>query len=165
MSGHQRRQEPNSFFNQVSQVVKDSSLRGKIHFAPAVQELESWLLIDCLGISCFFASKRRQYREDCRDKVLSDRLLSPLVRNYQKGDTQNIVEAVEGGRGAKEFLIVFSEKILLGLNPNMRERNLKRERYREGMSPEIAEPVVINQKTLQRNKSLRHLGSLLAQFR
>ena len=93
---------------------------------------------------------------------MSHRDFSRLVRNHQRGDTENIVEAEVGGRGAKEFLTAFSDQILLGLNPNMRERNVKRERYREEMSPEIAEHVVINKETLRRNSSLCYLGNLLA---
>ena len=49
MSLHQRRQEPNSLINQIRRIVGDRSFAGKVFFAPAVQELEAWLLIDCLG--------------------------------------------------------------------------------------------------------------------
>ena len=162
MSSHQRRQEPNSLINQIMQIVRDSSFDGRVYFVPAVHELESWLLIDCLGISCCFASKRRPYRENCRQKLMSAPLFSRLVRKHQRGDTEKIVEAVAGGRGAKEYLIDFSEQILLGLNPNMPQKNIKRERYREAMAPEIAEHLVINQQTLERNASLRRLGNYLA---
>ena len=93
---------------------------------------------------------------------MSAPLFSRLVRKHQRGDTEKIVEAVAGGRGAKEYLIDFSEQILLGLNPNMPQKNIKRERYREAMAPEIAEHLVINQQTLERNASLRRLGNYLA---
>lgn len=162
MSNNQRRNEPNSLFNQIMQIVNDSTLDGRVYFAPAVHELESWLLIDCLGISCCFASKRSPYRENCRQKLSSNRSWSRLIENHQSGDTESIVEAVAGGRGPKEYLIDFSEQILLGLNPNMPKRNVKRERYREAMAPEIAEHLVLNQQTLGRNASLRKLGTLLA---
>ncbi len=162
MSKNQRRQQPNSLFNQIMQIVNDSSIDGRVYFAPAVHELESWLLIDCLGLSCCFAGKRSRYRENCRQKLSSHPSLSRLIRNKQPGDTENIVEAVEGGRGPKEYLIDFSEHVLLGLNPNMPQRNIKRERYREAMAPEIADHLVINQQTLGRNASLRKLGNYLA---
>ena len=66
MSLHQRRQEPNSFINQIDRILRDRSFAGKVFFAPAVQELEAWLLIDCLGIFCYYVSERPQYRNDCR---------------------------------------------------------------------------------------------------
>ena len=162
MSKDQRRRQPNSLFNQIMRIVNDSSLDGKVYFAPAVQELESWLLIDCLGISCCFAGKRSHYRENCRQKLSSHPSLSRLIRNKQPGDTENIVEAVAGGRGPKEYLTDFSEQILLGLNPSMQQRNIKRERYHEKMAPEVAEHVEMTRQTLGRNASLRQLGNYLA---
>ena len=53
---NQRRQEPNSLINQIEAVINEPSLDGKVFLALAVQELEAWLLIDCLGILCYFAS-------------------------------------------------------------------------------------------------------------
>ncbi len=164
MSAHQRRQEPNSLINQITRVVENSRFTGKVFLAPAVQELEAWLLIDCLGIFCYFASKVAQYRENCRDRVSENRPFTQLVRRYQKGNTEYIVEAETGGRGAKEYLIELSEKILLALNPNLPHRNIRRQQYRENMSPEVAEHVLIDRHTLSRNNSLRELGTVLAKF-
>ena len=164
MSTHQRRQQQNSLINQIEQVVNDSSFAGTVFLAQAVQELEAWLLIDCIGVFCYFASKRAQYRENCRGKVSTDQSFARLVGRYQKGNTENIVEAEMGGKGAKEYLREFSEKILLALNPNMPQRNVSEKRYREAMSPEVAEHVDINHETLRRNNSLRRLGNILAQF-
>ena len=59
----------------------------------------------------------------------------------------------------KEYLSELSEKILLALNPNLPHRNIRRQRYRENMSPEVAEHVLIDQQTLRRNNSLRELGN------
>ena len=87
-----------------------------------------------------------------------------MIRNKQKGDTEKIVEPESGGKGAKEYLKFFSEEILLKLNPEMPQRNVKNERYREAMSPEVAEHVVIDGETLKRNNSLRKLGDVLTQF-
>lgn len=161
---HQRRQEPNSLINQITQVVRDRRFSGKVFLAQAVQELEAWLLIDCLGIFCYFASKVAQYRENCRDRVSANQSFMRLVRSYQKGDTERIVEAETGGRGPKEYLIEFSKKILPVLNPNKTHRNITREQYRENLSPEIAEHVLIDQQTLRRNNSLRKLGIVFSKF-
>lgn len=165
MSSHQRKQEKNSLINQITDVVRDRRFTGKVFLAQAVQELEAWLLIDCLGIFCYFASKVAQYRENCRDRVSANQSFRRLVSSYQKGDTEKIVEAETGGRGPKEYLIELSEKILLALNPNLPHRNIRRQRYRENMSPAIAEHVLIDQHTLRRNNSLRKLRNLLNQFR
>ena len=164
MSGHQRKQEPNSLINQITRVVRDRRFTGKVFLAQAVQELEAWLLIDCLGIFCYFASKIAQYRENCRDRVSANQSFMRLVGSYQKGDTEKIVEAEIGGKGAKEYLIEFSKKILPALNPKKTLRNITREQYRENMSPEIAEYVLIDQQTLKCNNSLRKLGTVLAKF-
>ena len=164
MSSHQRRKQTNSLINQIEGVVKDKSLAGRVFLVQAVQELEAWLLIDCLGIFCHFASQRAQYKENCRSRVSANRALRRLIGNKQKGDTEKIVEPESGGKGAKEYLEKFSEGILLKLNPRMPQRNVKNEWYREAMSPKVAEHVVIDGETLKRNNSLRKLGDVLTQF-
>ena len=160
----QRRKETNSLINQIERVTRDRSFRGKVFLALAVQELESWLLIDCLGISCYFASTRKRYRDNCRDRVSENRSFVNLVRRRQRGDTEQIVEAESGGKGPKEYLTSFTEEILLELNPRMSQKDVQKARYSERLSPEIAEHVVISQDTLRRNKSLRHLGDLLGEL-
>ena len=161
---HQRKQQPNSLINQITDVVKDRRFTGKVFLAPAVQELEAWLLTDCLGIFCYFASKVAQYRKIRRNHVSEKRSFIRLVNQYQKGDTEKIVEAEIGGKGAKEYLIEFSEKILRTCNPKMPDKNIDRQQYRENMSPEVAEQVLIDQRTLRHNNSLRELGTVLAKF-
>ena len=164
IANHERLQQPNSLINQIKQIVNDPNFAGKVFLVEAIQELEAWLLIDCLGIFCYFATKRAQYRNNCRDKVSANPSLKRLVNRYQKGNTENIVETEQGGRGAKEYLIAFSEKILSELNPNIRPRNINREKYREALSPEVAEHIVINRETLRRNNSLKKLGDVMGQF-
>ncbi len=164
MSTYQRRQEPNSLINQIKRVVADPHFRGKVFLAWAIQELEAWLLIDCLGIFCYFASQSPQYRTFDRDRIRQHSSFGPLIDRHQKGNTEHIVEAVPGGRGAKEYLREFSERILRALNPRMPERNVNEKRYDESISPEVAEHIEINQHTLRRNDSLRHLGDVLDKF-
>ena len=164
MSTHQRRQEPNSLINQIERVVNDPHFRGKVFLAWAIQELEAWLLIDCLGIFCYFASQSPQYRTFDRDRIRQHSSFGPLIDRHQKGNTEHIVEAVPGGRGAKEYLREFSERILRALNPRMPERNVNEKRYDESISPEVAEHIDINQNTLRRNNSLRRLGDVLTRF-
>ena len=165
ISLHQRRQEPNSLINQIERIVEDSSFAGKVFFALAVQELEAWLLVDCLGVFCYFASQSPRYRKIGRDRVWENQVFRQLVNRYQRGNTEHIVETEIGGSGAKEYLRSFSEQILLVLNPNMPQKNVNRDRYRERMDPGVAEHVVINGETLRRNNSLRELGNVLAQFK
>ena len=163
MTQHERSQQPNSLKNQSRRIVNDRQFSGKVFLVEAVQELEAWLLIDCIGIFCYFATKRTQFRENCRDKVAVDPSLKRFVSNNQKGDTETIVEPVSGGKGAKEYLIEFSEKVLRQLNPNLTPRNIDREKYHETRSPEIAEHIEINDNTLRRNNSLKKLGDVIAQ--
>ena len=165
MSLHQRRQEPNSLINQIRRIVGDRSFAGKVFFAPAVQELEAWLLIDCLGIFCYFASRRAQYRNNCRDKVLANQSFVRLLRRYQKGNTEHIVETEVGGNGPKEYLEDFSEQVLRTLNPNIPQKNINRNQYHERVSPDVAKYIVIDRETLRCNNSLCELGNVLAQFK
>ena len=165
MSLHQRRREPNSLVNQIQRIVNNDDFAGKVFFAPAIQELEAWLLIDCLGIFCYFASQRSQYKNNCRDKASANQSVVRLLGRYQKGNTELIVETVAGGNGPKEYLEDFSEKVLHALNPNIPSKNIKRERYHENMAPALAEHIVIDKETLARNNSLRQLGNVLAQFK
>ena len=161
---HQRRRDPNSLINQINQIVNNPNFARKVFLVEAIQELESWLLIDCLGIFCYFATKRTQYKNNCRDKVSANPSLKRFVDHYQKGDTKTIVELEIGAKGAKEYLIKFSEKILSKLNPNIPPKNIHREKYRETLSPKVAEHIVIDKETLQRNSSLKKLGDVIAQF-
>ena len=164
MSNHQRRQEPNSLINQIKRVVDDPHFTGKVFLAQAVQELEAWLLIDCLGIFCYFAHQSPQYRRFDRNRILQNSSFRNLVNHHQTGNTETIVEPVPGGPGAKEYLEEFSKRILRALNPSMPQRNVNEKRYDESISPEVAEYVEINQDTLRRNNSLRRLGRVLTRF-
>nr|VFK55816.1 MAG: hypothetical protein BECKTUN1418D_GA0071000_103727 [Candidatus Kentron sp. TUN] len=60
MSKAQRRKEPDPLINQVQDVV--FGFKGRVHLVEAINELEAWLLVDCLGI--FFSSHGRfRFRE------------------------------------------------------------------------------------------------------
>ena len=165
MSLYQCRQQQHSLINQIEQIVQDRNFTGKVFFAPAIQELEAWLLIDCLGVFCYFASRRAQYRNNCRDKVLANQSFVRFLRRYQRGNTEHIVETEVGGKGPKEYLEDFSEQILRALNPNIPQKNINRNRYHERVSPDLAKYIVIDRETLQRNNSLRELANILAQFK
>lgn len=159
-----RRNEPNSPFNQIQRILKAPQFANKVFFVEAIQELEAWLLIDCLGIFCYFARQRSRYKKDTRDKVSTNQDFTKLINLYQKGDTEKIVEAVSGGKGPKEYLVEFSEKILRTLNRNMRPKNVNKHKYASSKSACLAKHVVIDRHTLRRNHSLRKLGDTLAQF-
>lgn len=123
----QRLQNSNSLINQIRQIEKDSNFVGKVFLVEAIHELEAWLLIDCIGVFCYFATKRAQhYRNNCRGKVLANISIRNLVNSYQKGDTEEIVGTGTDGKGAKEYLIELSEKILSKLNPKLSENDIKK---------------------------------------
>ncbi len=162
ISSSKRQKEPNSFINQVKKVLNDQEFSGKVHMAEAVNEIEAWLLIDCEGIFCYFARKR--YPDNCKEKIKQDKKFSNLIKRYQKGNTELIEEAEMGAKGPKEYLEKYSENILIALNPKMKgkNKNLKTERYRESLSPEIAKYIEVNNTTVKRNASLKHLGTLIS---
>lgn len=155
----QRRKEKYSMINQIERVIASKQFDGRVYLAMAVQELEAWLLIDCLGICCYFA--RDRYKKQCRNSIKRNRKLNNLVRKYQKGDTELIVESQSGGQGPKEYLTLFSKDILKAVNPNKRDKHIDREKYREALSPSIVEYIEISRQTLRRNPSLKRFCQLL----
>ena len=143
----QRQQEPNSLINRIRKVVGQS--KGKALLVLMRQELEAWLLVDCLGICCYY-TKNSQIR--------SDRAWIKFAQQNQKGDTQLITEAESGGKGVKEHLAKFSEKILKKINPKLKTQDLKGLRYQECDSTKIAMHIEINNQTIERNESLKQFS-------
>lgn len=160
----ERLQQPNSIINQIKQIVSERRFAGKVFLVQAIQELEAWLLVDCIGIFCYFATKHAHYKDDYRSKVSKYSTLKNLVNRYQKGNTETIMGTGIGGKGAKEFLIEFYERRLFELNPKLSQNDIKSTRYRVTISLEVAEYIEINKETLRRNNSLKKLGDVLAQF-
>ena len=165
MALHQRLKEPHSLINQILAIINEPSLTRKAFLALAVQELEAWLLIDCLGIFCYFASKREALRENGRKEVTTNTPFAQLITDFQVDNTEDIVEKEIGGSGPKEYLVKFSEALLRKLDPDIRQMDVYRQRYCPAMSPALARFVDINDQTLLRNNSLRRLGEVLAQFK
>lgn len=151
----QRRKESNSLFNQILQVVQTSE--GKAKLILMVQELEAWLLIDCLGICCYFAENPKN--RDNPDWI-------NFAKRQQPGKTNLIAESESGGKGAKEFLEELSKAILTKKNPNLKNKpnNLKAMKYDEKQSPAIAKYIEINHQTIQRNDSLKEFAQCLQQL-
>lgn len=156
----EKRQHRNSLITQIEGLVNSGKFNGRIYLAQTLQELEAWLLIDCMGICCYFA--RFSYRQNCRDKIAQNSKLKRLINKYQKGDTTLIVEPSGGGKGAKEYLEKFSEEILKILNSGKTNYKIFEHAYDESTAPEVAKFIEINNDTLRRNASLQHLGQLLA---
>jgi hypothetical protein len=164
----QRRQEPNSLINQIEKVVKLKEFQGRVHLIEAVNELEAWLLIDCIGIFCYFAKghhslpntcKQNLCAVECRQTVMQHDKFGPLIKRYTTGDTASIEEPEQGSqKGVKEYLIKFSEDIFKVLHPEKKNRIDKNSKYREAFAPEIAEYIEINAETLKRSRSLTNLG-------
>jgi hypothetical protein len=122
-----RLQEPNSLINRINRVVAQS--QGKALLIMIRQELEAWLLVDCLGICCYF-TKNQQTR--------SDPQWVKWAQKYQKGKTDLIIEAESGGKNAKEYLKDLSKLILKKHNPQLKPKDLKKLQYEENYSDKIA---------------------------
>lgn len=162
ISTAQRKREPNSLINQIQGVISDSAFSQRVFYAPIKPELEAWLLVDCLGIGCYFAQKRKQYRaEDCRTKISSNTKFNRVIQKFQRGDTQSLVEVEAGGKSAKEYLVTVSHAVLRFLNPQIPDKNISREQYTESFSPEIAKFIEITSETTRRNASLKAFGERL----
>jgi len=158
----QKRKEPYSYISQIERIAKSDKFRNKVFLAMAVQELEAWFLTDCVGICCYFF-KTRYSKEKCRESVTTNESFQAIIAKHQKGNTELIVEPLKGGRGAKEYLIKFSEELLKTLNPKMKHRNIDAYKYREALAPEIADYIEVGKDSLLRNKSLQKFSELLAE--
>jgi hypothetical protein len=140
----QRRQEPNSLINRIKRVVAQSKDRALLILMR--EELEAWLLADCLGICCYFTQSEETRNNPDWIK---------FAQKNQRGDTHLITEAEPGGKNSKEYLINFSKKILKKINPKLKEQDLKKRQYHESLSGEVAKYMEINQQVVNRNSSLR----------
>jgi hypothetical protein len=148
----ERLKQPNSLVNKITEVVNSIENAILIYIR---QELESWLLVDCLGICCYFT-------KDENTRIKPDWI--KFAKKNQYGNTELIVEAVSGGKGAKEHLInIISDKINCKINPKLEQKrqNLKEKRYRERDSPQVAKYIEISKQTLARNESLREFAKYL----
>ena len=152
-----RRNEPFSKINLVETVIDAPDLQGKVFLILIIEELEAWLLVDCIGVCCYFTSK------DCSWKTRNKQAhtFSNLIRKYQRGNTELITEPVPGGRNAKEYLITFSEEIIRKSKPDIRHDTLDRVKYQERLSPEIVRCIQIKSETLARNASFKQFVNTL----
>lgn len=151
----QRLKERNSLFNRILEVVHSSGGRAKLILI--LQEIEAWLLVDCLGICCYF-TKNIENR--------ANRQWIDFANRKQLGKTNLIAEATPGAKNAKEYLEELSKEILIKKNPNLRDkpRNLKELQYDEKQSPEIAKVIDITNQTIRRNDSLAEFAQCLKQL-
>ena len=148
----ERLKQPNSLINKITKVVNSIDRAILIYIR---QELESWLLVDCLGICCYF-------KQD--ENTRNQKNWIKFAQKNQHGSTDLIVEPVSGGKGAKEHLIkTLSDKINCEINPTLgqKRQNLQDKRYKEHNSPEVAKYIEINSQTLARNESLSEFAKYL----
>lgn len=138
-----RKGEPNSLINKVSQVVEQA--QGKAVLVLIQQEIEAWLLVDYLGICCFF-TKDAKARENLKWIKFS--------KKHQVGKTNLIIEAEVGGKNAKEHLVELSKKILKVANPQLKPNDIRKNQYSEQIADQVAKCIEITQETLTRNDSL-----------
>jgi hypothetical protein len=147
-----RKGEKNSLVNRIEAVVKASE--GKAKLILMLQELEAWLLVDCLGICCYFTGNSQDRNQKKWEQ---------FAKKKQKGKTNLIEEANVGGKGAKEYLVELSKEILIEKNPKLKNKpkNLKQSQYSEDKSPKVAECLEINSQTIKRNDSLEEFAKCL----
>jgi len=146
----QRCKQLNSYQNTINEVIQRKLDRVKLILIR--QEIEAWLLVDCLGICCHF-TKNSSTRDNLDWKK--------FARNTQNGATDLITEAIPGGNNAKEHLIHVSKKILTKGNSNLKPRDLRKLEYSEDQASKIAKQLEINETTIRRNSSLVEFAELL----
>ncbi|MCK6629885.1 MAG: DUF4276 family protein [Anaerolineae bacterium] len=151
----ERRRQTKSLISRLEKVTT-GRLAGRVHLAWAVQELEAWFLVDGVGLCCYFTGGDNQAgpRQQRAKKFQS--LLKKILKN-----TELVVGTAAKDKGAKEYLIELSEKILKSHNPKIEQRIITQKKYTESLSPEIANYIEINDDNLKRNASLQRFGEYL----
>jgi hypothetical protein len=145
----ERLKQPNSLVNRITKVVNSIDNAILIYMK---QELEAWLLVDCLGICCYF--KKDENIRNKQDWI-------EFAKKNQCGSTDLIAEAISGGKGAKEYLMkILSDRINSNKN-SIPSKKLKEKRYKESDSPQVAKYIEINQQTLASNESLKEFAKYL----
>ena len=150
-----RGMEPNSHINKITAVVNQAPEKTMLLYM--CQELEAWLLIDCLGICCYFKNDKNEIIRDDQDWI-------KFAKRNQKGETDLIIEVERGGDNAKEYLMEFSHKIIKKINPQIKRKDVDQKEYKENMSDRVAEFILINQEVLKRNDSLKKFADLLCEI-
>jgi hypothetical protein len=166
----ERREQRNSFISKISGVTNQQQFHGKVFMLFMVMELEAWLLVDCLGIAAFFWHSRRrrnqkineQHIKEARVSVEQSPNLLKIVEKSQKGNTETIVEAESGGKGVKEYLAKYSQKILLGDNSKLKPKDIDKLEYKESMSSSIVPFIDLTKATIKRNPSLNNFFDRIA---
>jgi hypothetical protein len=158
-----RKRQLNSYITKANNIVLDPEFKDKVFLVIVKNEIEAWLLVDCLGIFCYYVVKKDDDKKICRDTSLTKPKIKKLIKDFQKGNTALIVEPVMGGKGAKEYLEKFTKDILQTLNPKLSQKQIDqhKDKYTENMSPKIAPFIEINDKTLGRNQSLSDFKDII----
>jgi hypothetical protein len=149
----QRKTEPNSHINKITKVINQIPEKTKLLYM--CQELEAWLLIDCLGICCYFKDN---------ETIREDQDWIKFSKKHQIGKTDLIVEAEMGGSNAKESLVKFSHKIIQKINPKIKSNDIAKKEYTESISDRVAKFINTSEETLNRNDSLKEFARCLCEI-
>ena len=120
-------------------------------------ELEAWLLIDYLGICCYFNNAQDE-------TIRQDKNWIKFAQSHQSGKTDLIVEVEMGGKNAKEYLVNFSREIIKRINPKLKPKDIDKNEYTENIADRVAEFLNINSETLNRNDSLKKFADCLREI-
>ncbi|MCP4699501.1 MAG: hypothetical protein GY862_22035 [Gammaproteobacteria bacterium] len=171
MSKAERRKQPNSLINQAEYVVSLYKSTGKVHLVEAVNELESWFLVDCIGVFSCISKSYPSLPKECKNDIISEICRNILHKNknymkiilkYSVGDTTKIEEPVSGSnRGVKEYLIRFSGEIYKLLHPGSRKIH-DSWKYTEAKAPDIAKFIKLDSSTINKNFSLKKFSDLIS---
>jgi len=145
-----RKGQKNYYSNRIKPLVQ--AFPERVLLCTMKCELEAWLLVDVLGICCYFAES-----QDNR----TDEKWTAFAKKHQSGNTETFQEANPGGSGVKEVLVELSKEILKKLNPKRKDKSFSKHTYTESMAPKLAGYLVMDKQTLQRNASLQTFASHL----
>jgi hypothetical protein len=87
-----------------------------------------------------------------------------FAQKYQLGKTDLIVEVERGGKNAKEYLVNYSRKIIMRINPKLKPKDIDKNEYAENIADRVAEFININNETLKRNDSLKNFADCLREI-
>ena len=148
----ERKQQSRSFVSKIERLKENPEFSDRVFIHMAIEELEAWLLTDCLGIACYFL--RGTYKKDARKTITANRKLAKAVKKHQMANTELVHDP-------KEYLVSFSQDLLKIAKPDIQKRDLSTRQYSERQSPRVAEYLILSNEALQRNRSLQKLGDRL----
>ena len=120
IANHQRRQNQNSLINRIESIVDNN----KVFLVEIVHELEAWLLVDCIGIFCYYATTKnaRNYKDNCRIKYQQIEHSTGGLIDIRKGIQKRSLKQCQVLAMRKNTWLIFLKTYFVNSTPTFQKR-------------------------------------------